>query len=126
MNGLFSSNARFFGLQIWPSKLSDAQYIEKLRKRQRAYRWMRILYALIGIAAVALAIWMIQECLDIVADGGLPVGQQGGVQIALIIAIVIGFNVGSMIYGVLHGALALVVESRRDRMLVECWDLLQQ
>ena len=111
MNGFFSSEARLLGLQVWPSRLTDAEYIEKLRKRQRTYRRMRVLYALIGITVVALAIWMIQKCLEIVADGGLPVGQQAAVRFALILAVIFGFNVGWMIYGVVHEVMALECSS---------------
>lgn len=126
MNKLFSPDARLFGLPIWRKRLTDAEYIEHVRKQLRLYRWVRVLYGLIGIGTVIICIWIIRVILDMIVQVGVAPAQQPILLGAVSIAIFVGFNVGWMIYGAIHGSMMMIVDSRRDRLLVECWDLLHQ
>lgn len=124
MNRFLSPDARLLGLSIWPKRLTDAEYIERIRKRQRLSRWGRILYGIFGVVATFICVWLVQKALDLIVQAGVAPGQRALVQGAFLLAAFVGFGFGWMIYGFLHSAINLIVESRRDRMLVECWDLL--
>jgi hypothetical protein len=123
MKGLFSPNARILGLPIWRKRLTDAEYIERVRKNLRMQRWLRVICGVIGIGVVCILALAIQFFVDFLWQWG---GQQAGPIVVFLAAMLFGFNVGWMFMGFLHGAIMMIVESRRDRMLVECWDLLQQ
>lgn len=123
MNKLFSPDARMFGLLIWRKHLTDAEYIERVRKNLRMQRWLRIVCGVIGFGMVCLFALMIQWFVGFLWQWG---GQQPGPVVVFLGAILLGFNVGWMFMGFVHSAATMIVESRRDRMLVECWDLLHQ
>lgn len=123
MKNLFSPNARILGLPIWRKRLTDAEYIERVRKNLRVYRWLRVLYGVVGIGVVCILAFVIQSLVDFLWQWG---GQQAGPIVVFFGAMLFGFNVGWMFTGFLHGAFLMIAESRRDRMLVECWDLLYQ
>ena len=125
MRRLLSRDARFFGLRIWPKRLSDAEYIEKTRKRLRMYRWARVLCGVTGVLVVVLCIMMVQVLWELVIDAALA-PQQGILMGALALSVFFGFSVGWMAYTAVHGFLSLAIETRRDRLLVECWDLLHK
>jgi hypothetical protein len=123
VNNLFSPNARILGLPVWRKRLTDAEYIERVRKNLRVHRWLRIVYGVIGIGIVCILALAIQFFVDFLWQWG---GQQAGPIVVFLGAILFGFNVGWMFMGFLHGAVMMIAESRHDRLLVECWDLLQQ
>jgi hypothetical protein len=112
MRRLLSRDARLFGLRIWPKRLSDAEYIEKTRKRLRMYRWVRVLCSVTGVGAVVLCILMVQVLFDLVIDAALAPAQQGILVGALAVSIFFGFSVGWMAYSAVHGFI--------------CWDLLHK
>ncbi|MEX2093821.1 MAG: hypothetical protein WD971_14140 [Pirellulales bacterium] len=123
MKELFSSDARILGLPIWRKRLTDAEYVERVRRNLRIYRWLRVLYGVAGIGVVCGLALIIQSLIGFLWEWG---GQQAGPIVVFIGAILFGFNVGWIFTGFVHGAFLMIFESRRDRMLVECWDLLQQ
>jgi hypothetical protein len=69
---------------------------------------------------------MVQVLFDLVIDAALAPAQQGILVGALAVSIFFGFSVGWMAYSAVHGFISLAIESRRDRLLVECWDLLHK
>jgi len=123
VKNLFSPNARILGLPIWRRRLTDAEYVERARKNLRMYRWARVFYGVAGIGSLCILVFTIQFFVDFLWQWG---GQQAGPIVVFVAAIPFGFNVGWMFTGFLHGAIMLINESRRDRLLVESWDLLQQ
>ncbi len=94
-----------------------------MRKNLRMQRWLRIVCGVIGFGMVCLFALMIQWFVGFLWQWG---GQQAGPVVVFLGAILLGFNVGWMFMGFVHSAVTMIVESRRDRMLIECWVLLHQ
>jgi hypothetical protein len=123
MKSQFSPNARILGLPVWRKQLTDAEYVERARKNLRMYRWARVFYGVAGIGSLCILVFAIQFFVDFLWQWG---GQQAGPIVVFLTAILFGFNVGWMFTGFLHGAIMMITDPRRDRLLVESWDLLQQ
>jgi hypothetical protein len=81
------------------------------------------MYGVLGVGFVCILVFAIQFLIGFLWQWG---GQQAAPIAVFLAAMLLGFNVGWMSVGFLHGAIMMIAESRRDRMIVECWDLLQQ
>lgn len=122
---LMAPDARLFGMRIWRKKLSDAEFVDKIRRSHRLARWYRYLMAVVGIGWVMMAGFMINVFLGLLQGQGGPAAQQNLVLLAFFTSIFAGATVGFSLTGVLHNSLMLLVEQRKDRLLVACWDALQ-
>lgn len=121
----FSPEARLFGLQVWPRRLSDAEYIERIRRQLKVARWFRYLTAVMGVGVIVMSIWAIQMFVKVL-NGPLGLGQQNFVNAAFGAAIIMGLSIGFWMGSMIHSVGVSFVGHRQERLLVECWDMLHK
>jgi len=122
---------RFYGrtgkgcdpVRLFRKPVSDAEYIEQLRKKLRVERWMRLFHAAIGLAILLLGAKLIQLVLQVLMNFGGP-AQQNVVIGVFSAAAVMGLCAGLMLSKAAQSFAFTLFESRSDRMLVELWDAL--
>ncbi len=115
---------RIFGIPIWEKKLTDEQYIEKIRKGLRVHAWMRYFHATIGFVILVLCLFGIEMFLKSLTTPSVPPRQQNLVYGLFVLAAVLGLALGMMLTSAAQSLGAALFERRKDRMLVECWDAL--
>jgi hypothetical protein len=126
VNRLLGPNARLLGLPIWRKKLSDTEFVDKIRRSLRLSRWFRHYQGLLGIGVVAMSFLAIRALMNLLKGQGVPVGQQNQALFVFALAAMAGLGIGFWFSSVLHTTVMLFVEQRKDRLLVACWDALQQ
>ena len=124
---------RILGMPLWPEKISDEQYVERVRKTNRVRRRLRYLTAGIGLFLVVMVAWLIILTLEYLSNlnnvfgptgHGGPTVKQETVYMVYFMAITMGVFLGFMFFnGISHLASAFF-DYRKDRLLVECWDAL--
>jgi hypothetical protein len=122
----FSSDARLFGWRIWPTRPIDTEYVERIRRQLRAGRWLRYLSAVIGLGVIITSLWAIQIFFNFLKNFGAPVGQQNAVIVAFAAAAIVGVSFGFWIGSTLHTVAMSFFGGRQERLLVDCWDALNQ
>ena len=116
---------RVFGMPLWPERLSDEEYVNRVRKGLRVIRWSRWLFAGLFIVVVAVCIWTVTGLADFLTSFGGKEGPQrplvyGVLGLAILFGGFIGFwisHLGEIVVNAFFGF-------RRDKLLVECWDAL--
>ncbi len=126
MKNLLDPDARLFGLRLWRKRLSDAEYVERIRKNLRRSRWARYFSAAAAVAMVLLALVMIDAFMKILANPPLPALQQNLVFGVFSLAVIVGLVVGFYLVSVVETAMRAIVEERTSRLLVDCWDALDR
>jgi hypothetical protein len=124
---------RVLGMPLWPEKVSDEQYVERVRKRLRTMRRWRYLTGAIGLGVLGLTIWLLLLTIHLLSDvdnmtktigHGTPTPQQQAVYGVYAIAIMLGFSFGFMLFNAIFHIASAFFEYRKDKLLVECWDSL--
>jgi hypothetical protein len=104
-------------------RLSDADYVEQLRKDLRRDKWIRGMHAGIGMLTLVFCIWMIQALIDVLMGVGGP-GQQNMALGVFGVAAALGFTAGFWLFQAAHSIARSFFQPRSDRMVVELWDAL--
>jgi ABC-type phosphate transport system permease subunit len=124
---------RVLGMALWREKLSDEQYIERIRKGLRMRHRLRYVAGVIQLCLLAMVVWLFLFTIRFLSDfnnlGWLtknktPSPEQEGVYFAYFGAILMGFFVGFMFYKALFFIAETFLGFRRDKLLVDCWDAL--
>ena len=118
---------RFLGMPLWPKRLTDEEYVNRVRKGLRVVRWTRWLFAAIFIGGIAFLCWAVMSITDFLTSFSGKDGSErpliyGVFALAILSGGLIGFWVGH--FGEI--AVNAFFGFRRDKLLVECWDALQQ
>lgn len=122
----FSSDARLFGWRIWPTRPTDTEYVERIRKQLRAGRWLRYLWAVIGLTAIVMLIWGIQVIFKVLINPAVPIGQRNPANVVFALATIFGVSIGFSIGNMLHSVAMAFFGLHQERLLVNCWDALNQ
>ena len=124
---------RVFGMPLWPEKLSDEQYVERVRKGLRVISRMRYLTAAMGLILLGMVIWMIDMLLGMLKDFGnvepvvkhhLPPPSQEMIYATFYIAMLMGSFCGFLFNQALAHIGIAFADYRKERLLVECRDAL--
>jgi hypothetical protein len=124
---------RVLGMPLWPEKLSDKQYIERVRKGLRMRRRWRYILALIGLCILVMVILCCVLAIKFLADANnmirltghsAPTVSEQAVYSVFFLAIVMGSYLGFMFFNAIMHIGSAFLEYRKDRLLVECWDSL--
>ena len=124
---------RVLGMSLWPKKLSDEQYVERVRKRVRMTTAKRFFYAIIGLGFFALIIWMVLMSIQLLGDisnwthdSKHPASDahQQMIYAAYSIAMMLGFMVGLYLSNTFLHIMQMVISIRQNKLLVEFWDAL--
>jgi len=121
------------GLTLWPEKISDEQYIERVRKGLRMMRRMRYFIAALGLVLLCLVVSMIIMLMNMLKDFGYAepvVGHhlhpptQETIYATYYASILTGVFLGFMFYQALFHIGMAFTDHRKEKLLVECWDAL--
>lgn len=126
MKNLLDPDARLFGLLIWRKRLTDAEYVERIRKNLRRARWARYFSAAVAVGAALFVLWMIDTFMKMLANPPLPALQQNLVFGVFALAVFFGLVVGFYLVSVVETAMRAIVEDRTNQLLVDCWDALDR
>lgn len=110
-------------MKLWRKRLTDEEYIERIRKQLRIGPWMRAIYLVIAAMFAVLIIKVTQSVLDVLLNLA-PVGQQNNMMAAFAAAASIGLVVGLFANQLIHGLAMSLSQFRTEQLLVECWDKL--
>jgi hypothetical protein len=122
----FTSDARLFGLQVWPRRLTDSEYVERLRKQLRAAGWLRYVHAASGLAVIIVAAWSIDTFFNLINNPAAPFAQRNVVNIVFATAVIFGAFIGLMLGSMMHRVLMSFFGLRQERLLIDCWDALNR
>jgi len=125
MPQIMDSETRLFGMRIWRRKLSDAEFVDNIRRSVRRAKWHRYFWGLIGIAVVFSVYWAIDQLIGMMAANPPGAAPQVNPLFVFGMAMFLGLMLGLWAGGVIHGSFTMLVEQRKDRLLVVCWDALQ-
>ncbi len=118
---------RVFGVRLWPDRLSDEEYVNRVRKGLRLMWWSRWLFAGLFIGAIAFSLWAVMSIAGFLTSiGGKEGPERPLVYEVLGLAILSGGFIGFWIVHVGELAVNAFFAYRRDKLLVECWDALHQ
>ena len=115
---------RIFDIPLRNERLTDEQYIEKIRKGLRVHRWMRYFHAAIGFVILVLCLFGLELFLKSLTTPTVPPRQQNLAYGLFVLAAVLGLALGLMLTSAAQSLGVALFERRKDRMLVECWDAL--
>jgi hypothetical protein len=118
---------RVLGIKLWPERLSDEEYVNRVRKGLRVIRWSRWLFAALFIGVVAFCLWAVINLADFLTSFGGKEGPErplvyGVLSLALLFGGFMGFWIAHLGESVVNAFFGF----RRDKLLVECWDALHQ
>ncbi len=111
---------------MWRKRLTDEEYVEQLRKGLRVQRWLRYIHAAVGLLMIGLCLWAIPLFISILTTPGTPATRQSLIYMMFVLAGVLGLTVGFWFTQVAASIAAILFEHRKDKMLVECWDSLNE
>ena len=120
-------------MPVWPEKLNDAEYIERIRKAvQTKHRWRYVEGAMAALT-LGMTIWLLFIAIGSLADlcsfsrftknGHLAPDPQL-VYSAFVVAGLFGFLFGFMFYKTVFFIAEMFFGLRQQKLLVECWDAL--
>jgi hypothetical protein len=110
-------------MRLWRKRLTDEEYIERVRKQLRIGPWIRF-FCLIGAAGLAiLLVKMTQVILNNLLNLA-PAGQQNNMIGAFAAAASLGMVVGLFATQVIHHLAMSLSQFRTEQLLIECWDKL--
>jgi hypothetical protein len=124
---------RAFGMSLLPEKLSDEQYIERVRKTVQTRRSWRYLQGTIAVLVLGMAFWLLWLSFTFLSDfnnvPGLtpnkhPTPDQLFVYFAFFQASFFGFIFGYFFYKAVFFIGEMFFGFRQQKLLVECWDAL--
>ena len=124
MKNLLDPDARLFDLHLWRRRLSDAEYVEQVRKNLQRMRWGRYLLGVSGLGVIVVSCLAIQAFLDLLV--GFGAGQQQLIAGAIVAAVIVGLGIGFSLMSFIHSVATMVFLTRRDQLLVDCWDALDR
>ncbi len=113
---------RVLGLNLWPNRRTDEEYIAQLRKGIHTQRWLRLLHASIGLAMLVICIRAIALFVRVLTTPSMPPQQQSLVYLTFVAAVILGLTLGFWLAQAAMSVAAAFFDHRKDRMLVECWD----
>jgi hypothetical protein len=110
---------------MWPfNRVSDAEYIERLRrslaKFQRFRRWLILGYAVLTVGFIGALVIIVALLRAIFQQNNLPDALVG-----LAIGFVFGFMLGSVALKLGHGLATTILDRRAERLLVKYHDTVQ-
>lgn len=111
-------------LPEWPKKISDEEYVERLRKNLRITKWMRYFCLFLGVFYLVGVIVVITLLAGILKHDDFGNEQQSLVYLTFILAIVFGVIIGHWIDRAVWMVANAASGNRSERMLVKCWDAL--
>jgi hypothetical protein len=132
-NSRLKKAMRILGMPFWPEKISDEQYIEKIRKGLRFLGRWRFVIVLMQVIILVLFVWLIVQGLHLLRDminvdhapgQGGPTPAQQMVNAIYSLAIMVGGFIGFMLGNALSHVVTLLFGYRDQKLLVECWDAL--
>jgi hypothetical protein len=118
---------RVFGMPLWPERLSDEEYVDKVRKGLRVVRWSRWLFAAFFVGSIVFCFWAVTHVASsLTSFGGKEGAEKSLIYAALGIAILFGSFVGFLLGHIAEKTANAFFGFRRDKLLVECWDALHK
>jgi hypothetical protein len=73
-----------------------------------------------------MLIWIMQMLVNELQNLGVPGGQQDALNGALVAAIVVGVSLGFSLGSMMHWVAMSFFGERQEKLLVDCWDALNQ
>jgi len=118
---------RILGLKVWPEKPTDAEYVERIRKLVRSWRWMRYFCTAMSISWLVLLVLMISQAARVVGmiHRLARIGQEELVATwELVSAVFIGIIIGGLLCAALFLFMDGTLGHRKNKLLLDCWDAL--
>jgi hypothetical protein len=124
---------RVFGMSLLPEKLSDEQYIERIRKSVHTRQRWRYVQGSIAALVLGMTFWLLWRCFMFLSDFDKVPGLTGNnhltpsqlfVYFAFIQASFFGFIFGYFFYKVVFFIVEMFFGFRQQKLLVDCWDAL--
>ena len=124
---------RILGTTLWPEKISDEQYIEKIRKGLRFMGRLRYVITLMLVVILILFVGLIFQGIHLLHDvtnmdqttgHGGPAPAQQLVYAIYYLAIMMGAFIGLILGNMLSHIVLILSGHRTNKLLVECWDAL--
>ena len=122
---------RVLGMSPWPEKLSDDQYIERIRKTVRMKRPWRYVQGAIAAGILVMTIWLLFMSIEFLSNlpvriskGSHPVADQELVYSTFLLAGICGFVFGYFFYKAVFFIFEMFFGFRQAKLLVDCWDAL--
>jgi hypothetical protein len=114
---------RLFAIRTGRDKLTDAEYIEQVRKKLRVPRWLRYLFTAIGIAGIVVSGCAVAAFFKILGNFAAAAGVQPNLVFGtFFLSCLFGYLVGQWFHGAIHHIAQTWCEPRKDQLLVNCWD----
>jgi len=110
----------------WTRKLSDDEYIERIRKNVKATRWTRYFHGFMALFYVGIIIGGTVFLLKFLQNDAFNKQEQDLIYSAFVLAIIFGLLVSQWIAQAFLAAANAFSGQRKDRLLVECWDALHR
>ncbi|MHB1155307.1 MAG: hypothetical protein ACYC26_00565 [Phycisphaerales bacterium] len=124
-------------MRLWKRpKLSDEAFVERVRKWQRRRRWYCLSLIAVGLLLIGMSYWgygkiiPVKEMVaEIASDPGATDDTIAAAnQASFLLGAFYGFAVYGLemmgIWAMLLGITSGFVTTRRDRLLLQCWDRL--
>ena len=124
---------RVFGILVGPEKLTDEQYIARIRKAVEMKRRWRHLEGAMAAFLLGMAVWLLFMSIKFLGDFndsarftrlGHPTVDEQLVYSTFVIAGFLGFGFGFFFYKALFFIAEMFFGFRQQKLLVECWDAL--
>ena len=124
---------RIFGMTLWPEKISDEQFVERIRKGLRFMGRWRYVIALMLVVSIILFVWVFLQSIHLLRDmtnmdqtnkHSGPAPSQQLVYAIYYVAIMMGGFIGFMLGHMLSHIATILFANRTNTLLVECWDAL--
>jgi len=124
-------------MRLWKRpKLSDEQFIERMRKWQRLRRWYRLSVIVVGLLLIGMSYWSygrlfpVKEMVAEIASD--PDATHETIAAANLASFRAGAVFGFVVYGsemlgiwaIMLGITSGFITNRRDQLLLQCWDRL--
>jgi len=105
-------------MEIWPRRRTDAVYVEMIRKQLRMARWARYFIAAIWLVVLAMAIWAVWAFVAFLINPA----QQFAFAASIAMGIMVGVSIGNAV----HNVGVMFSGFRQEKLLIDCWDALEQ
>lgn len=110
---------------MWPfNRVSDAEYIERLRRSlaefQRLRRWLILLYAVLTVGFIGALVIIVALLRAIFQQNNRPDALVG-----FALGFVFGAMIGSVALKLGHGLATTILDRRAERLLVKYHDAIQ-
>ena len=115
-----------FSFKLRREPMTDEQYIERVRKglqRSTQQRWWYLLVALFAIVAI---MWFGNTMVYKLIQSTTPSHQRSVVYAVFAFAALGGLVISMWLSLLIQAVVLMFTEYRKDRLLIECWDALNQ